>query len=156
MYWLTTWVYLVLHSLLTTVEHKARGVTTYTQKRICVHIWIKNMGSFYHNSDGFLMLCVQKVCIEPILISLNPILTEFVMMLVSPPHRHPLMICHQFMESEWGPDHIYFIIHHYQANTMNPDQTAPKGAVWSGVDIVCIIGNLRNISRGESRLQLSI
>ena len=36
------------------------------QTRICVHIWTKN-------SDGFLMLCVQKVCVEPILTSLNPI-----------------------------------------------------------------------------------
>ena len=35
------------------------------------------------------MLCVQNVCVRPILIYLNPILTEFVMMLVSPPHRHP-------------------------------------------------------------------
>ena len=63
----------------------------YTQKRIYVHIWTKNMGRFYHNSDGFLMLCVQNVCVEPILISLNPILTNFVMMFVSPPHRHHLM-----------------------------------------------------------------
>ena len=29
----------------------------------------KNMGRLYHNSDGFLMLCVQNVCVEPILIS---------------------------------------------------------------------------------------
>ena len=29
------------------------------------------MGKFYRNSDGFLMLRVQKVCGEPILISLN-------------------------------------------------------------------------------------
>ena len=65
------------------------GVAMYTQKRICLHIWIKKMGRFYHNSDGFLMLCVQNVCVETILISLNPILTEFVMMFVSPPHRHP-------------------------------------------------------------------
>ena len=49
----------------------------------------KHMGRFYYNSNRFLMLCVQNVCVEPILISLNPILTEFVMMLVSPPHRHP-------------------------------------------------------------------
>ena len=53
-------------------------------------------GRLYHSSDGFLMLCVQNVCIEPILISLNPILTEFVMMLVSP----PLMIYHQLRQSE--------------------------------------------------------
>ena len=63
-----------------------RGLTTYRQKHICVHIRTKR---FYHYFDGFLMLCVQHVCVEPILSSLNPILTEFVMMLVSPPHRHP-------------------------------------------------------------------
>ena len=41
----------------------ARGVhvATYTQKRIFVHIWTQNMGIFYHNSDGFLMLCF-KTC----------------------------------------------------------------------------------------------
>ena len=55
-----------------------RGVATYTQKRICVHIWTKYMGRFNHNSDGKLDVCVQNVCVEPILISLNPILTEFV------------------------------------------------------------------------------
>ena len=70
------------------------------QKRKCVHIWAKNMGLFYHNSDGF----VQNVCVEPILISPNPISTEFVMMLVSPPHMHPLVICHQLRQSELGPD----------------------------------------------------
>ena len=42
------------------------------------------MGRFCHNSDELLMLCVQNVCVEPILISLNQILTEFVTMLVSP------------------------------------------------------------------------
>ena len=55
----------------------------------------KIMGRFYHNSNRFLMVCVQKLCVEPILISLNPIFAEFVMTLVSPHHRHPLMICHQ-------------------------------------------------------------
>ena len=30
-----------------------RGVATYTQKRICVHIWTKNMGRFYHNSYDY-------------------------------------------------------------------------------------------------------
>ena len=48
----------------------------YTQKRICIHIWTKIMGRFFRNSDEFLMLCVQNVYIEPILISLYPILTE--------------------------------------------------------------------------------
>ena len=67
-----------------------RRVAKYTQKRICVHIWTKNIGRFYHNSDGFLMVCVQNVCAEPILISLNPILTESVMMFASPYHRHPV------------------------------------------------------------------
>ena len=28
---------------------------------ICIQIWIKNMGRFYNNSDGFLILCVQNV-----------------------------------------------------------------------------------------------
>ena len=47
------------------------------------------MDGFYHNSDWFLMLCAQKVCVGPILISLNPILREFVMMLVLPSHISP-------------------------------------------------------------------
>ena len=41
----------------------------------------ENIGKFYHSSDGILILCVQNVCVEAILISLNPILTEFVMIL---------------------------------------------------------------------------
>ena len=40
------------------------------------------MEKFYHNSDECLMPCEQKVCVEPLLISINPILTEFVMMLI--------------------------------------------------------------------------
>ena len=40
------------------------------------------MGRFYHSSDGFMMLCVQTVPVEPIFIYLSPILTEFVMVLV--------------------------------------------------------------------------
>ena len=59
------------------------GVATYTQKCILSTHLDKNMGRFCHYSDGLLM-CVQNVCLEPILISLNQILTEFVMMLVSP------------------------------------------------------------------------
>ena len=35
------------------------------------------MGRFYHNSEGFLMLFVQNVRVESTLISLNPILIEF-------------------------------------------------------------------------------
>ena len=77
-----------------------RGVATYTQKRKYLHIWNKNMGIFYHSSNGILMLCLQNVRVEPILICLNPILTEFVMMLVSPPHWHPLIIYHQLTQSE--------------------------------------------------------
>ena len=34
------------------------------------------------------MICVQNVCVEPILFALNPILTEFEMMSVSPPQRY--------------------------------------------------------------------
>ena len=34
------------------------------------------------------MLCVQNVCVEPILISLNPSLTESEMILVSPHHSN--------------------------------------------------------------------
>ena len=35
-------------------------------------------------------MCTKRArSVEPILISQNPILTEFVMMFVSPPHRHP-------------------------------------------------------------------
>ena len=41
-----------------------------------------------------------KACVEQIFIPLNPILTEFVMMLVSPFHRHPLTFCHQSTQSE--------------------------------------------------------
>ena len=40
------------------------------------------MRRLYHSPDGFMMLCVQNVCVEPILISLNSTLTEFVIMLV--------------------------------------------------------------------------
>ena len=85
------------------LESLFSGVATYTQKGKCVHIWTKNMGRFYHSSDGSFMLCVRNLCMEPILNSLSPILTEFVMMLVSPLHWHPLMICHQSTQSEWGP-----------------------------------------------------
>ena len=35
------------------------------------------MEQFYHSSDGFLILRVQNMCVEAILISLNPYLTEF-------------------------------------------------------------------------------
>ena len=81
------------------------------------------MGRFYHNSDGFFMLCVQKVCVEPILISLNPILIEFVMMLLSPHHMHPLMICHRLTQSECGPDHIQCRSLFILANSTDPDET---------------------------------
>ena len=50
-----------------------RDVATYMQKHICLHIWTKNIGRLYHNYDGFLMICVINVCVEPILFSLNPI-----------------------------------------------------------------------------------
>ena len=46
------------------------------------------MGRLYHNSVGLLMLRVKNVCVEPKLISLNPIVTAFVMMLVSTPRWH--------------------------------------------------------------------
>ena len=59
----------------------------YAKTHLRIHL-DQNMGRFYHNSDGLLMLCVQNVCVEP------SILTKFVMMLVSPPHMHPFMICH--------------------------------------------------------------
>ena len=55
-------------------------MATYKQKRICVHIWTKNMGTIYHKYDKFLMLCKQQVYVQSLFISLNPILTEFVMM----------------------------------------------------------------------------
>ena len=44
------------------------------------------MGRFYHSSDGILMLRVQNVWVEAMIISPNPILTEFVMVLVSCAH----------------------------------------------------------------------
>ena len=34
------------------------------------------MGMLYQNSDGFLILCVQKVCVEPISISLESVLDK--------------------------------------------------------------------------------
>ena len=34
------------------------------------------MGIVHHNSDGLLMLYIQNVCVEPMLISLNAILTD--------------------------------------------------------------------------------
>ena len=49
------------------------------------------------------MLSEQNVCVEPIIDLSNPILTEFVMMFVSPPYRHHLM------QSKWVPDHIQFL-----------------------------------------------
>ena len=59
------------------------------------------MENFYHSSDGFLNELYKNVCIEAILIALNPILAEFVMiLLISPPHRHPLRIYHQLIQSE--------------------------------------------------------
>ena len=82
--------------------HLIQGRSYVYTKRICVHIRItKYMGRFYHNSDGFLMLFVQSVYVEPILISQNQILTEFVMMLVSPLHRHPLMICYHLTQNDY-------------------------------------------------------
>ena len=54
----------------------------YAKSHLRTHL-DNNMGRFYHNPDGLLMLCIQKVCVKPISISLNQILTEFVMMLVS-------------------------------------------------------------------------
>ena len=46
--------------------YASRGEATYTQNCKCVHIWTKHMERFYHSSDGFWMLCVQNVCVEPI------------------------------------------------------------------------------------------
>ena len=46
----------------------------YTQKCMCIHILTKNMENLLH-----LDLRVQNVCVEAILISLNPNLTEFVL-----------------------------------------------------------------------------
>ena len=62
-------------------KHEQWGVATYTQKRKCERIWTKIMGKFYHSSDGFLILRAQNVCVEAILISLNPILTKYRMIL---------------------------------------------------------------------------
>ena len=78
----------------------SRDVPTYTQKRKSVHIWTKNMGRFHRSSDGFLILRVHNVCEDAILISLNPILADFVMIFISPHQRHPLRIYHQLMQSE--------------------------------------------------------
>ena len=64
------------------------------------------------SSDRFLMLCVQNMCVEPILISLNPILTEFVMMLVSPHHRH-------FTASRLGRRCLYTFLFCMHVRTLN-------------------------------------
>ena len=56
------------------------GFIVYTKTQVRTY-FIKNMEKFYHSSNGFLMLHVQNVCIEAIIISLNPILTAFVMIL---------------------------------------------------------------------------
>ena len=58
---------------------KTRDVATYTQKRICVHIWTK------HTILMDYWCYVYKTCAQ----NQYPILTEFLMMFVSPPHRHP-------------------------------------------------------------------
>ena len=59
------------------LNYDRQGCSYIYAKRKCVHIWNKHMRKFYRISNGFLMLSVQNMCVEPILISLNPILTEF-------------------------------------------------------------------------------
>ena len=86
------------------------------------------MGRFYHNSDGFLMLCVQNVWVEPILISQNPIFTEFVMLLVSPPLPLRWFATYYRKVNEGR-----LIIYHYQecvilANSADPDETPQNAA----------------------------
>ena len=68
-------------------------IYTLTRVRIQVRTDLdQNVGRLYHSPEVFLMLCVQNVRVEPILIFLYPILIDLVMMLVSPPHMHTLMI----------------------------------------------------------------
>ena len=61
------------------------------------------MRRFYHNSDGLLMLCVQSLCVESILISLNQFWQNLWYCLY-----HLLIGNHQLTQSEWGPGHIQF------------------------------------------------
>ena len=62
-----------------------RGVATctYMQKRKCVHFGTNGIEKFYP-----LDLCAQNVCLEAKLISLNPILTECLMILSSAPFEY--------------------------------------------------------------------
>ena len=70
--WSNSWTYLITTQHMSTIRFMIKGqqihraVTTYTLKRICVHIWTNNKGRFYmlyHNSEGFLPWCfVYKLC----------------------------------------------------------------------------------------------
>ena len=73
-----------IYDLLTFFFTLNRGVATHMLKCKCVHIWTKIMARFYHDSDGFLMLCVQNLCIDPVFTSKSNF-DRIVMMLVSPP-----------------------------------------------------------------------
>ena len=81
--------------------------------------YVKILSQFWWILD---VMCTKCVGRTNLLISLNPILTEFVMMLVSPPHRHR----HQLMQSEWGPwSYTFFIIYHYQESVHLGKQCRP-------------------------------
>ena len=59
----------------------------YAKTHMCSHMDHKYW-KFLSQFGWIPVLCEQNLCAEPILISLNPILTELLMMFVSPPHRH--------------------------------------------------------------------
>ena len=75
----------------------------YIRKNASTYTYGPKYGKIYHSFDGFLTLHVQNVCVEAILISLNPILIEFVMILSYAPFEDVSSI----NASELGPGHIY-------------------------------------------------
>ena len=93
-----------------------RGVATYKPKRICVHIWSKNTGRFYHNLEDSWWYVSKRVRRTNINLRQNLWWCWY----------HPLIICHRMRAC----DHIHFFkIYHYKecafifANSTNPDET---------------------------------
>ena len=71
-----------------------------------------NLGSFYHRSEGFLMIRIQNVCGKAILMCLNQIFGKYIMVLSA--LRPPCMIKHPSNEGKEVLIHIRFnIVHCY-------------------------------------------
>ena len=115
------------------------GGTTYTQKRIYVRIWTKNMERFWCILD--VMICVQNVCVEPILI-LERILED-------------AFICHQ---RAWS--YTFFIIFHNQECVILANSVLRR-LIWVYAVCLCSFSHafslfhkcvLLNVSLGGSRV----